>query len=106
MEAPRPATKVPLLDTKKKPISYSFDEEKISAKGMMEDTLVEQSLMLKAIYNKLFDDEAEKRLATSWRQLAIVCDRIFFVLTTVLVVSVSLAILLRKPPYDDTEWAL
>ena len=98
-----PVAKKPLLDAKNSPqLTYSCDEIPIS-RGPVEDMLVYQSILLKAICRKLFEGDNERYLACKWRQLAIVLDRIFFIITTGLVVCASLAILLKKPPYDESD---
>ena len=102
VEISTPVTKKPLLDTKNSPLTYSCDEIPIS-RGPVEDMLVYQSILLKAICRKLFEGDNERYLACKWRQLAIVLDRIFFIITTALVVCASLAILLKKPPYDESD---
>ena len=101
LEVASSGVKKPLLDTKNSPLSYSNDEIPIS-RGFLEELLVNQSIVLKAICKKLFDDDRDRYLASKWRQLAIVLDRIFFIITTALVICASLAILLRKPPYDES----
>ncbi len=53
-----------------------------------------------AIYNKLLETDREKSIESTWRHFAIILDRWFFIITTLLVVSVSCSILLAKPPYE------
>ena len=95
-----PATRAPLLETTNTNNAMAPEEEKLFVGSGIEKALVHQADILKAIYERLFEDDADKNLVTKWRQLAIVLDRIFFVITTILVVSISLMILLKKPPYD------
>ena len=99
-----PSARKPLLSSpnkldNKKTDKQGFSEDEMVT-GHIEQLLIEQNSILRQILEKDGEDEFEKLIENRWRQVALVLDRLFFIIATITTTVVSAVILTNKPPYQ------